>query len=113
MNKRLRELRKSLKLTQTEFASKLGMVQNAYSKIETAENALTEKNISLICLMYGVNEVWLRTGAGDMFNPQAKPDGDEEKMLLELFRSLSPEMKAFVLRKIQEYLRIDQEPFAI
>jgi transcriptional regulator with XRE-family HTH domain len=111
MNKRLRELRKTLKMTQAAFAAKLEMVQNSYSKIETGENALTEKNICLICLMYGVNELWLRTGEGDMFNPLAKPEADDEKKLLELFRSLSPEMKAFVLRKVREYLRIDQEPF--
>jgi transcriptional regulator with XRE-family HTH domain len=109
MNKRLRDLRKALKKNQAEFAAKLGMVQTSYSKIETGENALTEKNISLICLVYGVNESWLRNGKGEMFDSSAKPKDEDEKRLLEMFRNLSPEMRAFVLRKIQECLRIDQE----
>jgi len=109
MNERLRELRKTLKMTQAEFAAKLEMVQNSYSKIETGENSLTEKNIFLICLIYDVNEAWLRTGEGEMFNPLIKPKDEDEKKLLEMFRRLSPEMRIFVLRKIQECLRIDQE----
>jgi transcriptional regulator with XRE-family HTH domain len=109
MNKRLKALRTILKLNQSDFAAKIGMAQSGYSQIETGENALTEQNIKLISLMYGVNESWLRTGEGDMFNPLAKPEADDEKKLLELFRSLSPEMKAFVLRKVQECLRIDQD----
>ena len=109
MNKQLRELRKTLRLTQAEFAVKLGMVQNSYSKIETGENALTEKNISLICLIFGVNESWLRSGEGEMFNSDTKPKTKDEKKLLEMFRQLSPEMRTFVLSKIHECLRLDQE----
>ena len=109
MNERLRELRKALKMTQAEFAAKLEMAQNSYSKIETGENSLTEKNIFLICLIFGVNEAWLRTGEGEMFNLSAKPKDDEEQKLLEMFRRLSPEMRVFVLRKIQECLRIERE----
>jgi len=109
MNKRLREVRKILKINQLDFASKIGMAQSGYSQIETGENALTEQNIKLICLIYGVNETWLRTGEGEMFNPVAKPKDDDEKQLLEMFRLLSPEMRAFVLRKIEECLRLDGE----
>jgi len=109
MNKRLRELRKTLKLTQAEFAAKLEMAQNSYSKLETGENSLTEKNIFLICLIHDVNESWLRTGKGEMFDTVTKPRNDDEKKLLEMFRKLSPEMRVFVLKKIQECLRIDQE----
>ena len=109
MNTRLRELRKILRMTQTELAAKLEMAQNSYSKIETGENSLTDKNIFLICLIFGVNESWLRTGEGEMFNPVSKPKDEDEKKLLEMFRLLSPEMREFVLRKIQECLRLDQE----
>jgi transcriptional regulator with XRE-family HTH domain len=109
MNHRLWELRKTLKMTQAEFAAKLEMAQNSYSKIETGENSLTEKNIFLICLIFGVNESWLRGGKGEMFDPVLKPKNDEEKKLIEMFRRLSPEMRAFVLRKIRECLRLDRE----
>ena len=108
MNKRLKELRKALKMTQAEFAAKLEMAQNSYSKIELGENSLTEKNIKLICLLLSVNEKWLRTGEGEMFNPVSKPKDEDEKELLEMFRLLSPEMRTFVLRKIDECLQLEQ-----
>ena len=67
---RLRVIRFVGKMNQTEFANRLKMAQNTYSHIETGKNPLTDKNISLICLTFGVNENWLRTGCGEMFtNP--------------------------------------------
>jgi len=109
MNKRLLELRKALKMNQTEFADKLGMAQTSYSKMETGENSITEKNISLICLVYGINESWLRSGKGDMFDTANKPKNEDEEKLLEMFRFLTPEMREFVLCKLKECLRLDQE----
>ena len=109
MNKRLKELRIALKMTQAEFAAKLEMAQNSYSKIELGDNSLTKKNIFLISHIYGINETWLRTGEGEMFNPAAKPKDDDEKKLLQMFRLLSPEMRKFVLQKIHECLRLDRE----
>jgi transcriptional regulator with XRE-family HTH domain len=110
MNKRLKELRKTLKLNQRDFATKIGIAQSGYSQIETGENALTEQNIKLICFTYDVNDSWLRSGEGEMFNhiSKLKNDDDEEK-LLEMFRCLSAEMKLFVLRKIQDCLRLDKK----
>ena len=84
------------------------MAQSGYSQVETGENALTEQNLKLICLIYGVNETWLRTGEGEMFNTASKPKDDDEKKLLEMFRLLSPEMRAFVLRKMDECLQLEQ-----
>jgi len=109
MNKRLREVRKTLKINQSDFAAKIGMAQSGYSQVETGENTLTEQNIKLICLIYNVNEKWLRTGKGEMFNTASKPKDDDEKKLLEMFRRLSPEMRTFVLQKVQECLRLDRE----
>ena len=108
-NNRLKEIRKTLKINQSEFAAKIGMAQSGYSQVETGENTLTEQNIKLISLIYGVSESWLRNGEGKMFNQTTKPKDDDEKKLLEMFRCLSPEMRVFVLQKIQKCLRLDQE----
>ena len=56
-----------------------------------------------------VNETWLRTGEGDMFDSESKAKGEDEQALLHMFRLLSPEMRAFVLQKVQECLRLDRE----
>jgi len=107
INDRLKEIRKSLKINQSEFASKIGLAQSSYSQIETGENSLTDQNIKLVCLIYDVNESWLRSGKGEMFNNKTKPKDEDEKRLLDMFRCLSPEMKEFVLKKIKECLRLD------
>jgi len=107
INNRLKEIRKSLKISQSDFASKIGLAQSGYSQIETGENTLTEQNIKLICLIYNVNESWLRSGKGEMFNHNAKPKDEDEKRLLDMFRCLSPEMRVFVLKKVKECLRLD------
>jgi transcriptional regulator with XRE-family HTH domain len=97
MKGRLKIIRNTLKLDQSEFAAKLGMKQTGYSRIETGVNALTEQNIRLICLTFGVNENWLRTGAGDMFITKDLAETPEEKELLGIFRRLSVEMREFFL----------------
>lgn len=74
MNRRLRELRKSLKLTQQEFGSKIGLSNTSIGNIENGVINLTDRNISLICQTYNANENWLRTGEGQMFNPMTQDD---------------------------------------
>ncbi|WP_455504875.1 helix-turn-helix domain-containing protein [Clostridium sp.] len=75
MNTRLREVRKSLKLTQQEFGSKIGLSKASIGNIENGIINLTDRNISLICSTYNVNENWLRNGKGEMLNPMSE---DEE-----------------------------------
>lgn len=68
MNERLRKLRRTLDLTQQEFADRIGSKRNTIAKYETEANTPSAAVISLICREFNVNEVWLRTGEGDMFN---------------------------------------------
>ncbi|ERJ83210.1 DNA-binding helix-turn-helix protein [Peptostreptococcaceae bacterium oral taxon 113 str. W5053] len=68
MNQRVKELRQALGLSGEKFAEPLGVQRNAISRIETGKNGLSEQMIKLICTTYNVNENWLRTGEGDMFN---------------------------------------------
>lgn len=64
---RVKELRKTLKLSQEEFGKKIGITKSTISYIESGKSKLTDKNILAICREYKVNENWLRTGRGDMF----------------------------------------------
>ncbi|GHU66593.1 Cro/CI family transcriptional regulator [Spirochaetia bacterium] len=104
MNNRLKELRKKVGLNQLEFAKTLQMAQNSYSQIETGQTPLTEKNITLICLKFGVNEGWLRAGAGDMFIKKEMAESSEETELIGIFRRLSAEMKEFFLNMGRDLL---------
>lgn len=102
IGKRVSVLRKTLKLTQTEFAKALSIGQQALSMIENGQRDLSEKNIKLICFSYKVSYDWLVNGIGDMFqsddsDAQAIVDsvmtGDNEfaKKILVKFAKLSGE----------------------
>ncbi len=79
IGKRVSVLRKTLKLTQTEFAKALSIGQQALSMIENGQRDLSEKNIKLICFSYKVSYDWLVNGIGDMF--QSDDDGDAQAIV--------------------------------
>ena len=66
MNERIKKVRKSLELTQQEFAERIGMKRNSIALIENGRNT-SDQTVFAICREFNVNEEWLRTGAGEMF----------------------------------------------
>ena len=76
MNNRIKVLRTEhlkkqygRKVTQQEFADKLGLSQNFIWQIEKGERVPSERTISDICEKFGVNRTWLVDGIGDPFIP--------------------------------------------
>ena len=67
MNERLKIIRLKLKLTQDDFAKKIGIKQAAISAIEKGIRNVTDRIINDICREFNVNEEWLRNGTGEMF----------------------------------------------
>lgn len=74
-NERVKELRKSLGLTQEKFGERVGVKKNTISQIESGVNGVTDQLRLSVCREFNVNEDWLRTGEGSMFS---EPDEDEE-----------------------------------
>lgn len=68
MNTRFKGLRKHLKLTTEAFSEKLGIASSTVTNIETGRRNPSNQLITSICREFNVNEVWLRTGEGEMFN---------------------------------------------
>jgi len=68
LEERIKELRKELGLTQTEFAERIGSAQNTITGYETGRRVPSSQVITLIARTFDVNETWLRTGEGAMFN---------------------------------------------
>jgi len=77
MNERLKKLRRTLELTQQEFADKIGSKRSTIAKYETGSNIPSAAVISLICKEFDVNEDWLKTGDGEMFEELT----DQEKTM--------------------------------
>lgn len=67
MKERLKKLRKTLDLTQQEFADRIGSARDNIAGYETGRRNPSVAVISLICTKFNVNKEWLRTGNGEMF----------------------------------------------
>lgn len=105
MNYRIRELRKSLNLSQKEFAEKIGLKQNAISYMEKSGATVTEQNIKTICSQFNVNENWLRTGNGKMFIENEI----KQKEFFHIFDKLSPELQDYLLRTAKDLLETQRK----
>lgn len=104
MIKRLKLLRKTLKINQTNFAKQLGITQTAYSMIESGNNPLSDRYIKVICSAFNVNENWLRTGEGDMFF-----SSPYEKEFTEVFSNLAPATQQYLLLMAKELLNTQEK----
>lgn len=83
MNNRIKELRKSLGLNQTEFGEGINLSKSQIACYENGSRNVTDRSISDICEKYNVNEEWLRHGVGEMFKPE--PELDELAYLMGMF----------------------------
>ena len=106
INSRIRQIRNTLNLTQTVFGERIGVSQNHLTGLETGKRNVSERIEKLICSEFNVNETWLRTGEGEMFNDDEKSfiqqlseqyhlDAVGEHML-RVFLSLTPSARSAV-----------------
>lgn len=110
---RVREVRKSLKLTLEKFGAKLGVKKSAISDIESGRNSLTDQMATSICREYNVNYDWLMEGKGEMFSnlPQTVLDelckqydlDDLDRKLLDFYLTLDSDVRQAVKKHIREH----------
>ena len=74
MNERLKQLRDHLELTQEEFGKRIGSARNTIANYETGNRVPSNAILLSICREFNVNETWLRTGNGEMFNEMDSMD---------------------------------------
>lgn len=62
INDRVKEVRKNLNLSQEEFGNSIGLSKSGISNIEKGTRNVTSKHIKLISTIFGIDELWLKTG---------------------------------------------------
>lgn len=67
MNERIKNVRNTLGLTAEAFSARIGITRAAVSNIEKGRSNASNQVIISICREFRVNEEWLRTGEGEMF----------------------------------------------
>jgi transcriptional regulator with XRE-family HTH domain len=105
INDRLKEARLALKLSQRSFAKGIFLKSvGYYGDIETHRNEVNDRVVELVCSVYGVNRVWLKTGQGAMFSDKKIDTGLEEMAVL--FNQLNPHFKGYVLTQIKQLIKL-------
>lgn len=110
MKERIRELRKHLNMTMDEFGAHIGLSKAAISLIESGRNGARDQTIFAICREFGVNEQWLRTGEGEMFEQTRASVLDrlsteydlsrEQRSVIEAFLDLDPQERDVILKYV-------------
>ena len=96
MNSRLKQLRKTLKLTQQEFSDSINMSRSNLGSIESGIINLTDRNINIICEKHNVNKDWLLTGNSKMFIELT--EDDELSILIGEFLAENDEYKKKIIK---------------
>jgi len=105
MQERIKKLRKTLNLNQTEFGEKIGAKQTTVAGWEARGRKPSEAIICSICREFGVNENWLRTGDGEMFQPPRETDSE----LAQEIAALIDSDDEFVKQCILKFLKLSDE----
>ncbi len=106
INMRIRQVRQTLGLSQAKFAKDISISNGYIAGIELEKRKVNDRIVKLICSAYGVNEDWLRTGEGELFD--SGPD-ERVKQAMAIFKALRPEFQDYVLRQIDALLELQNK----
>lgn len=101
MNTRIKQLRITLKLTLKDFGERLGLRPSTISDIEHNRCNINDRLIISICSRYNVNEEWLRSGKGTMFNSHDKKFDE----FYEIYSHLKPQLQDFLIESANLLLK--------
>ncbi len=110
IGERIKSIRQLLNLSQTEFGLPIGLKQAAIGQMESGTRNVTERSIAFICEKYSINETWLRTGEGDMFN-NILPEDEIASAVSEVLEDIKCENVLYTLIKefLINYQKSDQK----
>ena len=101
--KRLKQLRKTLDMSQVEFAKAIYISNGYIAELECGHRKINDRIIHLISLTFGVSEKWLKSGVGEMFY---RTSGDKLQRMVSLFAELPPKFQDYVTQQIEQLLRV-------
>ncbi len=108
MENRIKELRKTLGLNQTDFGTRVGVKQTTVAGYESGARVPIDAVIASICREFNVNEHWLRTGEGEMFIPVSQ---DEE--FIQMMTDIEVSNDDRIKKLISAYWKLPDEKKAV
>lgn len=120
MKDRIKALRKDQGLTQEKFGERLSIKRNTIANYEIGRNEPIDAVISLICREFNVNEEWLRTGQGEMYDTPMDdtalaasnilenediPFYDSIKRIIQIYEKLDSDAQNVINNEIENFLK--------
>lgn len=104
MNERIKAVIKELGIKNVSFARRLNISQPFVSELCSGKTNPSDRTIADICREFNVSEVWLRTGAGEMFNHI-----DEDEEFLRVCEAINISDDDLIRRIITAYWHLDEK----
>lgn len=109
IGERIKQHRKETGLNQSEYAERLGVKQGIISAMEKGNRNVSDRTIRAICSEFNVNEDWLRTGEGEMFEQLTR----NQEIAREVNRILRDQPESFRSRLIAALCRLDESDWEV
>ncbi len=105
---RIKKIRESIGESQRDFASSIKISQPALAMFENGQREAKDIHIEQICSKYGINESWLRTGEGDMFQ-ELPPEDEVAASISNVLEDINCDSSIYTLIKelLLKYDRLD------
>lgn len=105
MNNRIKEVRRMTGYSQEKFGKEIGVSRDTIANIEAGRIEIKDIFITSICRTFSINDVWLRTGYGEMKKEKNK---DEEilEFLSEIMNDVEDSIKK---RMISALIKLDSK----
>ena len=124
MNTRIEQIIAALNIKKVDFANHLGVSQPFVSELCSGRKVPSDRTISDICREFNVNETWLRTGEGEMFNQitqsekmaafladiTANEEDSFKRQFVEVLADLEPEDWKFLERMARKLQKKEGNP---
>jgi transcriptional regulator with XRE-family HTH domain len=103
INQRIVEARHALKLSQAKFAEKIKISNSYIGSIEMGIRRVNDRIIKIISMTFGVNEVWLKSGRGTMFD---NIENFKLNQVIVIFKKLDPSFQDYVIKQLDDLLEL-------
>ena len=124
MNTRIEQIIAALNIKKVDIANRLGVSQPFVSELCSGRKGPSDRTISDICREFNVNEKWLRTGEGEMFNQitqsekmaafladiTANEEDSFKRQFVEVLAELEPEDWKFLERMARKLQKKEGNP---
>jgi len=103
VNQRIKEARKTLKMSQKNFADAICISNTYLAGVENEARKANDRIIKLCSMVFGISETWLKEGKGEMFY---KSTDVKITRLVSVFNKLPINFQDYALEQMEGLLKL-------